>query len=85
MQASGPLRREGHIELEPFFLSCLGIGQDCFGRAFGLANPAIDALVGVDDEHIVAFVEAIDRAHLDAVHIFAFDAGVWAIAPRRSY
>jgi hypothetical protein len=28
----------------------------------------------MDDEHVLAFIEAVDRAHLDAVHVFAFDA-----------
>jgi hypothetical protein len=30
----------------------------------------------MDDEHVVAFIEAIDRAHLDAIHVLAFDAVV---------
>jgi hypothetical protein len=32
-------------------------------------------LVGVDDEHVLALVEAIDRADLDAIGVFALDAG----------
>jgi hypothetical protein len=28
----------------------------------------------VNDEHVLALVEAIDRADLDAVHVFALDA-----------
>jgi hypothetical protein len=28
----------------------------------------------MDDEHVVALVEAIDGAHLDAIHVFAADA-----------
>jgi hypothetical protein len=28
----------------------------------------------MDDEHVLALIEAVDRAHLDAVHVFAFDA-----------
>jgi hypothetical protein len=28
----------------------------------------------MDDEHVLALVETIDRAHLDTVHIFALDA-----------
>ena len=64
------------VDLEPFLEPALGVGKDRLGRAFGLADAAVDALVGVDDEHVLAFVEAIDRADLDAIHIFAFDAGV---------
>src|SRR6185369_3634702 len=70
----GPLRRESGVNLEPFLEPALGVGQNRFGRAFRLADAAVDALAWVDDEHILAFVEAIDRADLDAVHIFAFDA-----------
>src|SRR5215213_5840042 len=71
-----PLGGESGVDLEPFFEPAFGVGQDRLGRAFRLADAAIDAFVGVDDEHIVAFVKAIDRADLDAIHIFAFDAGV---------
>jgi hypothetical protein len=28
----------------------------------------------VDDEHVLALVEAVDRANLDAVHVLALDA-----------
>jgi hypothetical protein len=28
----------------------------------------------MDDEHILALVEAIHGAHLDAIHVFALDA-----------
>src|SRR5207253_3949994 len=49
--------------------------DDRLDRAFRLAHPAIDALVGMDDQHVLAFVEAIDRAHLDAIHILTADAG----------
>ena len=49
-------------------------GFDCVHRAFGLANPAVDALVRMDDEHVLAFVEAVDRADLDAVGELALDA-----------
>src|SRR3546814_13837279 len=47
----------------------------CSSDLFGFANAAVDALVGVDDEHILALIETVDGAHLDAVHIFAPDAG----------
>ena len=62
-----PIRRETGVELEPFLEPAFGVGQDRLGRAFGLAHAAIDALVGIDDEHVLAFVEAVDRTHLDAV------------------
>jgi hypothetical protein len=52
----------------------LGVGPNGVDRAFRLADATIYAFVGMNDEHVLAFVEAIDRAYLDAVHVFAFDA-----------
>jgi hypothetical protein len=62
------------IELEPLFQSRLGVGLDGFGRAFRLADAAIDAFVRMNDEHVVAFIETVDGTHLDAIHVLAFDA-----------
>ena len=36
-----------------------------------LTDPAIDAFVRVNDEHVLAFVKAVHGAHVDAVHGFA--------------
>src|SRR5687768_14539882 len=71
-----PLGRIGRVELEPGLEAAFGIGKDRLGRAFGLAHAAIDAFARVDDEHVLALIEAVDRANLDAVHIFAADAGI---------
>src|SRR6476646_2200813 len=71
-----PIGRETRIELEPFFKPVLGIRKKRFGRAFRLAHAAIDAFVGVDDQHHFALVETIHWTNLDAIHVFAFDAGV---------
>jgi hypothetical protein len=27
----------------------------------------------VDDEHVLTLIEAVDRTHLDAVHVLTFD------------
>jgi len=62
------------VELEPLFKARLRVGFDRLRRALGLAHPAIDAFIGVDHEHILAFVEAIDRANLDAIHVLALNA-----------
>ena len=62
------------IELEPRFQARLGIGLNRLGRALGLADTAIDTFIRVNDEHILAFIETIDRTDLDAVHVFALDA-----------
>jgi len=52
----------------------LGVGLDGVHGAFRLADAAIDALVGVNNQHILALVEAVYRADLDAIHVLALDA-----------
>jgi hypothetical protein len=54
----------------------LGVGLDRVDRAFRLADPAIDAFVRVDHEHVLALVEAVHGAHVDAVHGFAANAAL---------
>jgi hypothetical protein len=63
------------VELEPLLGSVLGVGLDRFDRTFWLTYPAIDAFVGMDDEHVFALVETIDGANLHAIHQLALDAG----------
>src|SRR5687768_1785477 len=48
--------------------------EDRLDRAHGLARAAVDALVGVDEELVLAFVDAIDRAYLDAGLVLDADA-----------
>src|ERR1700720_2316729 len=62
------------VDRQPLLDAGLGVGLDRVDRAFRLADPAIDAFIGVDDQHIFALVEAIHGADFDAVHVFAFDA-----------
>src|SRR6201998_2015473 len=62
------------IDAEPLFQTWLGIRLDRVNRAFRLAYAALDAFVRVDDQHVFALVKTIDRANLNAVHVFAFDA-----------
>src|SRR5262249_42510883 len=52
------------------------LGKDGLGRTHRLAGPAVDALVGVDDQHVRPLVEAVDGAHLDAVGVLALHATV---------
>ena len=59
------LLRVGHVVL----------GEDRLDRALGDAQRAVDALVGVDHQHVRAFAEAVDRADVDAVGVLALDAG----------
>jgi hypothetical protein len=81
----GPFRAVGGVKFQPFFQTAFGIGQNRLGRAFGFAYTAINAFIGVDDEHIVAFIKTVDGANLDTVHIFAFDAGIGDNISHRSY
>jgi hypothetical protein len=69
-----PFCRIFGVDGQPLLQSRLGIGFYCIDGAFWLANAAVDAFVGVNDEHVLAFIEAVDRANLDAVHEFALDA-----------
>jgi hypothetical protein len=62
------------IDLEPFVEARLSIRLDGIGWTFRLANATIDAFIGVDHQHVFAFIEAIYRTNFHAIHIFAFDA-----------
>src|SRR5204863_8976244 len=54
-----PLAGIVRIELQPARGLRVGIRNDRLGRALGLADAAIDALVGMDDEHVRPLVEAV--------------------------
>ena len=62
------------IDLQPLFHARFGIRLDGLGRTFRFANAAIYAFVRMDDEEVLAFIEAIDRANFDAVGVFAANA-----------
>jgi hypothetical protein len=47
---------------------------DSIDRAFRLANAAVDALFRMNDQHVFAFIEAVDRTDLDTIRIFALYA-----------
>src|SRR5271169_769767 len=64
------------IQRQPFLKPRFGISLDRIDWAFRLANTAIDAFVRVDNEHVLALVEAVHRAYLDAVHRFATNASI---------
>src|SRR5215203_2813141 len=55
----GPFLGIFGVDLEPLVEPRLSVGLDRLGGAFWFANTAIDALVGMDDEHVLTFVEAI--------------------------
>lgn len=45
--------------------------ENGFDRAFGHTRLTVDAFIGVDEQHLLPFVEAFDGAHHDAVGVFA--------------
>jgi hypothetical protein len=64
------------IDLEPLFEAGLRVRFDCVNRAFRFANAAIDAFIGMNDEHVLALIEAVHRTHLDTVHVLAANAAL---------
>ena len=62
------------VDLQPLVEARLGIRLNRINRAFRFADTTVDAFVRVDDEHVLAFIETIDRADFHTVHEFAFDA-----------
>ena len=63
------------IERQPLLETRLGVGLDGIGGTFRLAHTAVDTFVRMDDQHVLALVEAVYRADLNAIGILAFDAG----------
>src|SRR5512137_3105369 len=51
------------------------LGEDGRDRTLGLARPAIDALVGVDVEHVLALVDAVHGTDIHAGPVLDADAG----------
>lgn len=65
-----------HIHFKIFFSLRIAVGDDGLNRAFRFANAAINALIRVDDEGILALIEAINGADLDTVSVFALNADI---------
>ena len=64
------------VYLQPFIQPWFRIRLNCLDRTFRLTYTAIYTFVWMNDQHVVAFIKAIDRTHFHAIHIFAFDAVV---------
>ena len=64
------------IQRQPFLKRRIGVRLDRVDRAFRLADPAIDAFVRVDDEHVFALAIAVHGANLHAIHQLALDAAL---------
>jgi len=73
------------VYLEPAVKPGLSIRLNGVHRAFRLANPAIDALVRMDHEHILALVKAVYGTDLDAVSVFALDTDFGDDVSHRSH
>lgn len=61
------------VYLEPFVEPRLGVRLYGLGGTFRLANAAIYALVRMDDEEVLTFIETVDRTYLDAISVLAAD------------
>ena len=59
------------IQRQPFLKPGFAISLDSINGAFRFANTTVDAFIRMDDEHVLALVETVHGAHLDAVHGFA--------------
>ena len=49
-------------------------GKDGVGGAFGDADGAVNALVGIDHQEVWTFAEAVHGANIHAIGVFALDA-----------
>ena len=54
----------------------LCVWLDSVNRTFRLAHTTVDALVGMNDQHVLALVETVHRTYLDAVRVFAANAAL---------
>ena len=69
-----PFWRIFRVNLQPLVEAWLGVWLDRVSWAFRLTNAAVNAFIGMDNQHVFAFVKAIHGANFHAIHIFAFDA-----------
>jgi|GEM_PF-3144439 len=70
-----PLLRELGIDLDEVHLifGKIFFGVNGFDRAFGYADGAVNALVGIDDQEVGANMETVDGTDVDAIGITASD------------
>src|SRR5438477_8597843 len=52
------------------------LGKNRLDGALGNAQGAVDALLGIDHQHVGSLAKAVDRAHVDAVGVLALDAAL---------
>lgn len=68
-----PLVGQASVEINPFLTVRFGVGLDCACRAFRFAHTAVNAVVGVDDQHGVTLVKTVYRADVHAVRVLTCD------------
>jgi len=61
------------IQLDPLVCACITVCLDCLGWTFWYTHSAINALVRIDYQHVLPFVETVHRAHTDTICVLAFD------------
>src|SRR5690606_36314845 len=73
-----PLLRQIGVQLQVFLLvgGYIFFRVDRLDRALGNADPAVDALVGIDRQHVPARAERIGGTDVYAVGVLAGDAGL---------
>lgn len=64
------------VDLQPVFQPRFRVWLDGFRRAFWFANSTVDALVRMNDEEVLTFVETVHGTDFHTVGIFAFHAVV---------
>ena len=62
------------VKFQPAFSRRLAIWNDCLDWAFRLTYSAVDAFIGVNNQHVLTLVETVNGADLHTIHIFAADA-----------
>lgn len=69
-----PNSRVVAIEIKPLVKSWLNIRHNGGGGTLRLTDATVDALVWMNDQHILAFVETLYRTNLHTIHVLACDA-----------
>jgi hypothetical protein len=59
----------------PLVIRHIFFSVDGIDGALRDADRTVNALIGIDDQKIRSFTEAVDRADIDAVGVAALDAG----------
>ncbi len=59
----------------PLVIRHIFLGVDGVDGTLRDADRTVNALVGIDNQKIWAFTEAVDRANIDAIGVAALDAG----------